>query len=237
MCSDEQIVTNGEQPVAGSEDMEARLDWVRSIAGRLIKRLGLPTSEYDELVSAGYLGYVEAAGRYDPDSGKKFEHYAVLRVRGAIIDAIRKNCHLSGRAYRYMKALEAVQDMRESEQESQTNTAEENVPLARALSMVSQGALTYQLSMDEARESGYEPASEDMNAEELLEEKQTGMHLRDKVKELDEEEQQVVAGYYFEEKSFVSIAESLGVSKSWVSKVHRRALQKLGMRLSKECCT
>lgn len=219
-----------------SENMEARLDWVRSIAGRLIRRLGLPASEYDELVSAGYLGYVEAAGRYDPESGKKFEHYAVLRVRGAIIDAIRKNCHLSGRAYRYMKALEAVQDMRESDMES-AEAQTESGSLTRALSMVSQGALTYQLSVDEIQASGYEPVSEDDNAEEMLAEKQSSVHLRERVAELDDEERSIVVGYYFEEKPFATIAEELGVSKSWISKVHKKALQKLGMRISKECCS
>ena len=60
-------------------------EYVHAVVGRLMRAVNLPTHMEDEFVAAGYLGLVEAASRFDRDSGKKFKSYAFLRIRGAVI--------------------------------------------------------------------------------------------------------------------------------------------------------
>ncbi len=213
-----------------SQPLDAHLDWVRSIAGTLIRRMDIPAEEFDELVSAGYLGLVEAADRFDASRGVTFEAYAQLRVRGAIIDAIRKNCDLSARGYRYAKALQAANDLRVENQESPQK--EKQAPsIARALDYVAQGAIAFRMSIDDAQ-SEPQLTSSDSTAEEALAGKQEKQLLHQCVKTLPDLERQVVELYYFKNKNIPQIAEELDVSKGWVSKVHKKALGQLQEALS-----
>ncbi|MCB0332048.1 MAG: sigma-70 family RNA polymerase sigma factor [Bdellovibrionales bacterium] len=213
-----------------SQPLDAHLDWVRSVVGTLIKRMDIPSDEFDELVSAGYLGLVEAADRFDASRGVTFEAYAQLRVRGSIIDAIRKNCDLSARGYRYAKALQAATDLRLNTQESEEQE-KKSPSIARALDYVAKGAIAFRLSLDDAG-SDYELQSSDASAEEALAGKQEKQILRQCVKILPELERQVVELYYFQNQTVHQIADKLGVTKGWVSKVHKKALGKLQSSLS-----
>lgn len=75
---------------------------IRSIAYRVVRRLPWHVASVDELVSAGYLGYREACERYDAAHGGRFETFAEFRIRGAMLDELRRRDHLS-RGFRSMK--------------------------------------------------------------------------------------------------------------------------------------
>ena len=213
-------------------------DFVHFIAGKLISTMKLPKSSFEEYVSAGYLGLVEAAERFDPRQGTSFKNYAFLRIRGAIIDSIRKSSDISGEAYRQARAFEAIQDIREEEllEESQENSPISNKEtLARTLVHVAKGALVFRISMSsEELEDIPDEESED-NPEKILSLKQDLKEIRKNLATLSEKERLIIEEYYFKDKSFTEIArEYEGMSKSWVSRLHTRALSKLQMSFSEQ---
>ena len=89
--------------------------YVHATVRKLIKFMGLPANRFDDFVSAGYLGLVEAAGRFDAQANDNFQNYAYLRIRGAIIDSIREGSELKGVGYKRAQALAAAHDVRMEE--------------------------------------------------------------------------------------------------------------------------
>ncbi len=91
--------------------IEAHLGLVRHILGKLVSQLPRGV-DVENLESAGVLGLVEAANKFDPERGIKFETYAFTRVRGAILDELRRNCplpqHVLERVTRVRKAYERL---------------------------------------------------------------------------------------------------------------------------------
>jgi RNA polymerase sigma factor FliA len=215
--------------------------YVHYVATRLMKSLGLPSEQFDEFVAAGYLGLVEAAERFDFKSGVSFKNFAYLRIRGAIIDGLRNCSQLSGRAYRFAKALEAAQDLREVMSEddwrkiSQQKSGHSKESLGKILEYATKGALVYRLSFADAPAEVSEMRSEAGNPETLLQEKQSTRFLKEAVSALPPKEQEIVDEYYFQGKPFCQIAqEKGGLSKSWVSRLHSRAIEKIKKRCFEE---
>lgn len=221
-----------------AEDLVARdslvdqyQNYVRTLSSRLIKRFGASPALRDDIVSAGYIGLIEAAERFDPSAGVEFKTFAYLRIRGAIIDAIRRSSDLSPAAYRYARALSAVQDLRSGVRLNTLRTGKDpKKALAQILEFTAQGALAFRLSLVEVED---EPLhlGEKSHPEERLIAKARDRFLRELVDELPERERNIVKKYYFEDKSLQEIAEEeSGVSKSWMSRVHSRALNMLRER-------
>lgn len=192
---------------------------VRVIVGKLIASFSFPTSMRDELESAGYIGLVEAADRFDSQSGAHFVGYAKLRIRGSIIDSIRSNATLSGKNYKLAKALQAIQELRE---DAPMDNLEDVLEFAAA------GALSFQLSLSSGEVLEDElPADED-TPHEILSRAQEQAKLKRAVEALPEKERAVVEAYYFQGKRFNELSrEDIGLTKSWVSRLHARALHML----------
>ena len=170
---------------------------------------------------------------YDVTKNSDFKCYAFFRIRGAIIDALREYSSISRRAYKYCKALEAMQDFRETSLYSTDNSnlksgelETSDKILARVLEFASKGAIAFRLSLDDFEEEVTSHVGSMPNPEMQLETKQNQSLLRRIVATLPEKERLVLEGYYFKEKSFVEIAgDESGMSKSWVSRIHSRALK------------
>jgi len=205
--------------------------YVNHIVGALIKALNLPQELFDDFVAAGYLGLVEAASRFDFESGSDFKSYAYLRIRGAVIDSIRETSELSGRAYRFSKALQAAQELRErliTDRAAEVETKDEQDKLASVLEYAAKGALAFRLSLYEAESEVTAIEDESANPETNMENREELGKLRELIKDLPLKERIVLEGYYLQEKSFSQIAaENEGMSKSWVSRLHDRGLSLL----------
>ena len=208
--------------------------YVDHLVALLIKRMHLPLEMFDELAAAGYLGLVEAAERFDFTSGSEFKTFAFLRIRGAVIDSIRRTSDLAGKAYRYFRALQAVQDLRERmladaamgrpRKLSQSDAQR----LAVILDYAAKGALAYRLSYSDVEEEVAAIKRLDITPEDELSSRERCAILRELVKALPDNERLIIEEYYFRDKPFSQIAsEHEGFSKSWVSKLHGRALERL----------
>lgn len=210
-------------------------DYVRYVAARVTHTLSLPRSLFEDLLAAGYLGLVEAASRYDPQAGVPFQSFAYLRIRGAIIDSLRRDSELSGQGYRFAKALEAAQDLRE--QVSFDNLSPSSDPdsrLAEVLELASKTVLAYRLSIDDLADDEL-PASTNSDPETDLSDKQQRKLILRFLATLPAKERLIIEQYYFHGKSFTEIADEVeGMSKSWVSRLHARGLERLRLRILKE---
>lgn len=215
--------------------------YVHSVVKRLIRYVGLSAKHHEEYVSAGYLGLVEAAERYDLNSTRTFKQYAFLRIRGAIIDNIRKSANHTAHAYRKLKALGAFQNLQESNLEDRlANSSSANHTrdtdqersrserLAGLYQLIAKGAVAYRLSLSDVGKEISDLPSTAKNPEEKILSREKTKEFMKMLTTLSEKERLIVEQYYFKEKSFIEIADEFeGMSKSWVSRLHTRALEKI----------
>lgn len=213
---------------------------VKLIAGRMAMYFG-GNVEYDDLVSYGSLGLLDAIEKYDSQKGVKFETYAYTRIRGAIIDCVRSQDWVP-RSIR-QKAKEVEKAYIEIEKEGKIPTDEE-VAKRTGLTLsefqklkekISSGMI---LSLEGFLEQNYEikiGGLEDFvsHPEVFIENEELKEVLRQEIESLSENEKMVILLYYFEELSIKEIAKILGVSESRVSQLHTRALLKLRAKLEK----
>ncbi len=202
------------------------------VVKRVVKSMSLPADVLQDLNAAADSGLVDAAESFDPNKGVEFKQFAYLRIRGAVIDAVRQVSSLSRNAYSYQKALEAVQNLRESDIETVQSHATRNLSgdemLAKVFDIAADGALAFRLSFEEVEVEANDEANHDLNPEEEFNRQKIRKKLLAAIATLSEPERLIIESFYFHDKSFIDIAnEESGLSKSWVSRLHKKALEKL----------
>lgn len=225
------------QRSASVEVVERHAELVRRIAHHLAARL--PASvEVDDLVQAGMLGLIEAARNFDSDQGASFETYASIRIRGAMIDEIRKGDWTPRSVHR--RTREAAEATRRIEQAS--GRAATGAEIAAALGLAPEeyarlleDAVSGQvLSLDSHVEDHGDvelPAAAGASPERGLQALQFQQALAGAIGQLPEREQLVLSLYYGEELNLREIGAVLGVSESRVCQIHGQAVLRLRARL------
>jgi RNA polymerase sigma factor for flagellar operon FliA len=207
-------------------------DFVEGLVARLIRAMGLPNRYRDDFIAAGFLGLVEAAGRFDAGRGSEFRTFAFLRVRGAVIDHIRASCDLSGQAYQTFKALESAHDLRMNSLEQRCHGA--RAPREQAVegvNVLSKSAVGWAMARGTA-DGVVVRAEVDTDPEREVSKKQIFEKIRAAIATLPEKERTIVEKYYFQDLTLSEVAkEYAGLSKSWVSRLHDRALEMLRDKL------
>lgn len=215
---------------------------VKLVAGRLSMYLGYNV-EYDDLVSYGIFGLIDAIDKFDCLKDVKFETYASLRIRGSILDQIRKMDWIPRTVRQRQRELDRA--MHEIEVETGHPASDEELALKLNISgdelaeWQSQLKVTNVISLNEFMESGSEVPNEKNLAShfESPEEVVDKQELKEKLKEaldiLTEKEKKVVLLYYYEELTLKEISFVLEVSESRVSQLHTRALAKMRDKLGR----
>ncbi|MEO7773678.1 MAG: RNA polymerase sigma factor FliA [Steroidobacteraceae bacterium] len=207
---------------------------VKRIAYHLAGRL--PASvEVDDLIQAGMLGLLEAASNFASDRGASFETYAGIRIRGAMIDALRKLDWAPRSVHR--KAREAAAAMRQIEAEHGREARDVEIAEKMGVSLdeyhrVVQDAAACQLaSFDEAPDL---KQAADLNADPAREAQDGDFRnaLAEAIGELPERERLVMSMYYDDELNLKEIGAVLSVSESRVCQLHGQALVRLKARLA-----
>jgi RNA polymerase sigma factor for flagellar operon FliA len=209
--------------------IEEYTDYAEHVVERIMRSMRLPTVSKDDFLSAGFLGLIEAAGRYENARGHEFRAYAYMRIRGAIIDFIRTSCELTGYAYRRFKAIEAAQELREAELEGRAVTSRDRSQQAyNPTTYLEKIAIAFKLSTPSEEEEADPDREEQQNPENFLQNKQKIEKIRSIVATLPEKERTIIEQYYFCDRKLVEVADQFaGLSKSWVSRLHDRALELL----------
>jgi RNA polymerase sigma factor for flagellar operon FliA len=221
------------------ERFHACLDLVEIIARQVSKRLSF-SAEFDELMSFGREGLLDAARRFDPSRGVSFRAYANFRVQGAIYDGLRRSASLPRRARERIAALEAAALVSEGEAEySAARGTPEDLGraekfLANHLSAMATAA-AIRITADRGRPTealdslvdAREDPEQAFARAELLE------LVRREASELPKDEAEVVRRMYFEGKRLEDVAREHGVSLSWASRLHTRAVARLCKRMKR----
>lgn len=220
---------------------------IRFIAMRI--HYGLPaTIELDDLLSIGALGLIDAIDKYDMDRGVLFKTYAENRIRGKILDELRKLDWLPRGLRQKNKALERAYHklgIDQGNEVSDSDLAQELGIQPEMLSdYIAQASGYTMLSLDEevvdrdGTESGSfgdMMADEDApNPQDEVEANQVVNVLKHQIQQLSERERQVIALYYYEELTMKEIGTVLDITESRVSQIHSKALGKLRQMLDQD---
>lgn len=211
---------------------------VKRIAYHLMSRLP-PSVQADDLIQAGMIGLLEASRNYDATQGASFETYAGIRIRGAMLDEIRKNDWAPRSVHR--KARKVAEAVRQIENIKGRDARDNEVAEQLGMSLdeyhqVLQDASGYLvLSFDDMGVDDEALATEVSHHApspfEGLQREDFKKNLAESIAGLPERERLVMTLYYDEELNLREIGAVLGVSESRVSQIHSQALLRLQARL------
>ena len=226
------------------ERIAAGLPFVESLARRVAA--SMPHSiELGDLVQDGMLGLIDAACRFDEARGIKFETFAERRVRGAMIDALRRDAWPRG-VRRQRRQLEAAREELRRELGAEPSLADlakrvgsDEARLGRTIIRITTIESTSPLSAGENVDGSTLPAalvpSEPTAPDKAFEEKEVRDRIRAAIASLPPRERRVVALYYYREATMKQIGAAIGVNESRVSQLHARAIQRLRKALGADC--
>ncbi len=190
--------------------------------------------EFDELVALGNAGLAEAASRFDPDRGASFSTFAWYRVQGSIIDGLRRSSNLPRRVWAKLVALRAASEYLENRAERDLGAAKQGArpaegadALAAVKSAMSAIRTMYVTSLEGLRETGFDAADAAPGPDAGLDTQRLGARLRDAVQALPEKERALMTKHYWEGKNLLEAGAELGISKSWASRLHAQAVERL----------
>jgi RNA polymerase sigma factor for flagellar operon FliA len=225
------------QRIPDEELVRAHTPLVRRIAYHLMARLP-PSVDVHDLIQSGMIGLLEAARNYTPARAASFETFAGIRIRGAMLDELRRSDWTPRSVHR--KVREVAETMRQVENEtggdadsaevmrrlgldsSEYNQILADAASSRILSLSSPDAGDDALDVPDTANRG--PAQD-------LEENGLREALAAAIAELPEREQLVMSLYYDEELNLKEIGEVLGVSESRVCQIHGQAVVRLRARM------
>ena len=209
---------------------------VRVVAGRLSMYLGYNV-EYEDLVSYGIFGLIDAIDKFDRGKDVKFETYASLRIRGSILDQIRKMDWIPRSLRQKQKKIDAAMAKIESESGKVATDEELAAEIGISIDELSdwQGQMKSSnlISLDEYTEAGSEVKMENVSnshfdqPETVVEKEETKKKLIEAIDTLTEKERSVIVLYYYEDMTLKEISMTLEVSESRVSQLHTKALNKM----------
>lgn len=229
------------------ERYQSAVDLVSVVARQVSRAVGSAVG-VAELASCGNEGLLDAARRFDEGRGVPFRAYAYLRIRGAILDGVRAIMPMPRRTWEKLRGIEALDRVsasliedelgmqvdsdaamgdnpQDSAQAAEAALAEHLAAMATAMAV---GMLAHPVVGE-----GGEPTLGDENddPEQAVLRAERGRQLERAIQELPREEAILVREHYIEGQRFDLVAERLGLSKSWASRLHRRAIERLTKRL------
>lgn len=202
--------------------------------------IGLPKNvTKDDLMSLGLFGLYDALEKFDPNRDLKFDTYASFRVRGAIIDGLRKEDWLPRSSREKAKRVEAVIDKLEQKHlrniSSKEIAAELGLSESEVVGVINEGFFANVLSIDDqlfdqedgesigftVKDDNQKTPEEKMVYDELI------AQLSEVITQLSEKEQLVISFFYKEELTLTEIGQVMNLSTSRISQIHSKALFKL----------
>jgi RNA polymerase sigma factor for flagellar operon FliA len=214
----------------------ASLPFVEQLARRVAATM--PHSiDIGDLVQDGVIGLIDAAHRFDESRGIKFETFAERRIRGAMIDALRKDAWPRG-VRRQRRELEAAREQLRRELGCEPSLADlaakmgsDEKRLGRTIVRINTIESTSPLANGDNLNESTLPAalmpSEPEQPDKAYEKSETKDRIRAAIESLPAREQKVIGLYYYQEATMKQIGAEIGVNESRVSQLHARAIRRL----------
>ena len=211
---------------------------VKRIAYHLLNRLP-PTVQIDDLIQAGMVGLLEAASNFNPDMGASFETFAGIRIRGSMIDEIRRSDWTPRSVHRKFRSV--TEAIRKIENETGEDAKDADVAEALGISLSeyhqilidSSSSRIYSIdTMEDNLQDAAIPGSAENTPDESFINDEYHQQLAESIRLLPEKEQLVMSLYYADELNFREIGEILDVTESRICQLHGQALLRVKARMS-----
>lgn len=237
------------KPYLESKTPEARNDIVLAYMD-LVKKIVLrfkgsynSFTQIDDMINQGIIALIDAVERFDPYKNIKFETFATFKIRGAMIDLMRKHDWVSRNQRTLSKELDNVYSSlyaelgREPTKEEMADAMKLTVENLEKILEQRQNSiiLSYEEVINEKLSAAtpvFTGSSEEPTPEGNVLEKELSQVLAEAISQLNEKEKQVVSLYYYENLKLKEIAEILGITESRVSQIHSASMIKLKQKLT-----
>lgn len=219
---------------------------VKHVAGRIA--IGMPQNvEFEDLVSYGVFGLLDAIEKFDPSRDIKFKTYAMTRIRGSIFDELRSVDWIPRSIRQKAKQLEQIIGMLENQEgqkvEDEVIAKEMGMSIEEYNQLLSKLSSTSIVSLndiwfmgDENDEVSFMETLEspmNMNPDNIIEKEEIKNFIIEAIKTLPEKEKKVIVLYYYEDLTLKEIGEVLEVTESRISQLHTKAVSRLRSKLAK----
>jgi len=221
-----------------SDQIVRHASLVKRIAYHLLNRLP-PTVQIDDLIQAGMVGLLEAASNFNPDMGASFETFAGIRIRGSMIDEIRRSDWTPRSVHRKFRSV--TEAIRKIENDSGEDAKDADVAAVLGISLSeyhqilidSSSSRIYSIdTMEDNMQDAAIPNSSENTPDESFISDEYRQQLTESIRLLPEKEQLVMSLYYDDELNFREIGEILDVTESRICQLHGQALLRVKARMS-----
>lgn len=225
-------------PIVSERDqlIEQHRSYVRALSVETLSSLPVRV-ELDELIAYGQLGLVEAAERYDRRRGVSFATFAYYRIKGAIYDGLREMGYYPRSAQARMRFAAndllrtAADDDYAADAQQRVESVDDEIAAAQATIDALIPAFLLSLDTDVGIP---DVADGEPPPDHNIERGEVAGKLRALIGELPEDCRRVIIEVYFKDTSMIELAAQLGVNRSWISRLHTRAIQHLHKKLRRE---
>ena len=221
--------------------VDANVPFVRSIAGKIKDQLPREI-EFDDLYNYGMQGLLEAAERYDRRHGVTFQTFAYYRVRGAMFDGLRNMGWLPRHEYARLRfeerAAAYLANLTEREAGAGAEAAAAVINIEDEVRQVAEAlggvAAIFVTTMEGQKERGDVAAGMTPTPQVEVERQERDVAVEEALKELPDKERRLLQLYYFEDRPLEEVGKIMGLSKSWSSRLHARAIELLKDALKRQ---
>lgn len=221
--------------------IEEYIDLVKIVAGRMYNFYGSKI-EYDDLVGFGAIGLIDSIERFDLSKNTKFETYAQIRIRGTIIDNIRKLDWAPRSLRKKSKDIQDAMINLENKLGRAPSNIElsqfSNIPLKELESILADISNFNMVSLEDLLinkgEYNIESNQNMTTPQQVFEAKELKETLANAIENLITQEKTVISLYYYEELTYKEIGYIMELSESRISQIHSKAILKIKNQLIKE---
>jgi len=212
--------------------IEQYLPFATSIANKIGRSISSEV-DYEDILCSARLGLLEAARRFDNRFHVDFKTFAYYRIKGAIYDGLRKTGWVPRSLYSRIKFEQAANDYMQNLSEKITDTVDRvQGNVEQLFETINSLASIYVMSIDGMEDFEVEDKAAHREMEHKVEFQKVKEKMRDSIEALPDKERKLVKMYYFQNKTLQEIGNKLNLSKSWVSRLHAKALELLFKQLS-----
>ncbi len=218
--------------------IEEHLPLVKKVSWQIFGKVSNMV-EIEDLIQQGMEGLVHAAQKYSPRDGVKFSQYAYLRIRGSIIDYLRKNSNLCRTTITKKKHFDQTKLNLQSKIGREPTKNEIILSLGITDEEYNYWTTAFEAAKVHSLDSVYDEfsilfATKDNSPEQSLDDKQLKESLKEALKSLNQREAMIVQLYYVEEMNVYEIAEVLNISTGRISQIKKNIVQKLRNSLNEK---
>lgn len=214
---------------------------VKIVAGRMYNFYGSKV-EFDDLVGYGVLGLIDSIDKFDLDKNIKFETYAQIRIRGSIIDNIRKldwiPRSLRKKAKEVQKAMLELENKLGHAPSNEELSSYMDISIDEVENLLSDISTFNMISLEEFltdKSDGVLESKSDLDSPEFIYEKsEIQGNLIEAIEELPEKEKLIISLYYYDELTYKEIGNILNLSESRISQIHSKSILKIKNYLIKK---